>query len=135
MGIFDPEMQETIIALDRRVGSKPYLLSQIAFSEDLIPEAFQDSNDMCCVPRQLSALLNMDFGLICNEMSEVENKLYGESKWSEKGCTERMMTEFCELRNLGVCVMHNGNVLESLAGPNPIVCTLNENHLYFFTKI
>ena len=87
VGIIDPETQETIIALDRRVGSVPYLLSQIPFSEDLIPEAFQDSNDMCCVPRQLSALLNIDFGLICNEMSEVERNLYGESKWCEKGTT------------------------------------------------
>ena len=80
VGIINPETQETIIALDRRTGIAPYSLSQIAFSEDLIPEAFQDSNDMCCVPRQLAAVLGLDFGLVCNEMSETELKLYGESK-------------------------------------------------------
>ena len=49
----DPESRESVIALDRRVGTAPYLLSQIPFSEDLLPEAFQESDDMCCVPRQL----------------------------------------------------------------------------------
>jgi hypothetical protein len=77
----------------------------------------------------------MDFGLICNEMSEVEPKLYGESKWCEKGCTARMVIEFCKLRNTGVCIMHNGHVLESLAGPNPIVAALHENHLYFYRSM
>ena len=28
--------------------------------------------------------------------------------------------------------MHNGNVLESLTGPTPIVAALHENHLYFY---
>ena len=28
--------------------------------------------------------------------------------------------------------MHNGNVLETLAGPTPIVAALHENHLYFY---
>ena len=100
VGIIDPETQETIVHIDRRVGSKPYMLSTIPFSEELIPEAFQQSDDMCCVPRQLSAVLGLDFGLVCNEMSEVENKLYGEAKWCEKGCTPRMVVEFCKLRNL-----------------------------------
>ena len=31
VGIINPVTQETIIALDRRVGSMPYLLSQTAF--------------------------------------------------------------------------------------------------------
>ena len=132
VAIIDPDTQETIIAQDRRVGTMPYLLFQIAFSEDIIPEAFQDSNDMCCVPRQLSAFLGLDFGLICNEMSEIELKLYGESKWWDKGCTPRMVIEFCKQRNMGACIMHNGNVLESLAGQNPIVAALHENHLYFY---
>jgi len=80
VAIINPDTQETIIALDRRVGIAPYLLSQIPFAEDIIPEAFQDSSDMRCVPRQISALLRLDFGLICNEMNEIELKLYGESK-------------------------------------------------------
>lgn len=42
VGIIDPDTQETIIALDRRVGTAPYSLSQLPFSEDLLPEAFQD---------------------------------------------------------------------------------------------
>ena len=31
--------------------------------------------------------------------------------------------------------MHNGNVLESFAGPNPIVAALHENHLYFYKNM
>ena len=124
VGIIDPEKQETIIALDRRVGTAPYSLSQIPFSEDLLPEAFQDCEDMCCLPRQLSALLNLDFGLICNEMSEIEGTLYGVNSWSEKGCTPRMMIEFCKQRNLGASIMHNGSALETLPGPTPIVAAL-----------
>ena len=108
----DPDTAESVIALDRRVGTSPYSLSQIPFAEDLLPESFQDSNDMACVPRQLSALLGPDFGLICNEMTEIELKLYGESKWCDKGCTPRMVIEFCKQRNLGACIMHNSKVLE-----------------------
>ena len=128
----NPNTQETIIALDRRVGTAPYLLSRIAFSEDIIPEAFQNSNDMCCVPRQLSAVLGLDFTLICNEMNEIELKLYGESKWCDKGCTSRMVIEVCKQRNLEACTMHNRSVLEILPGPTPIVAALHENHLYFY---
>ena len=87
----DPDTRESVIALDRRVSAAPYSLSQIPFSEDLLPEAFQESGDMCCVPRQLSALLNLYFGLVCNEVSEVEGRLYGLSSRSEKGCTPRMV--------------------------------------------
>ena len=87
---------------------------------------------MCCVPRQLSALLNLDFGLICNEMSEIEERLYGLNSWSEKGCTPRMVIEFCKQRCLGVSIMHDGNILETLAGANPIVAALQQNHLYFY---
>jgi hypothetical protein len=90
---------------------------------------------MCCVPRQIAALLGLDFGLICNEMTEIELKLYGESKWCEKGCTPRMVIEFCKQRCLGACIMHNGNVLEALAGQNPIVAALHENHLYFYKNM
>ena len=90
---------------------------------------------MACVPRQLSPLLSLDFELICNEMTEIEPKLYGESKCCEKGCTSRMVIRFCKQRHLGGCITHNGSVLESLAGPNPIVAALHENHLYFYKGI
>ena len=87
---------------------------------------------MGCGPRQLSALLNLDFGLICNEMTEIEIKLYGKSSWCEKGMTPRMVIDFCKLRNLGCAIMHNGSVLETVAGPNPIVAALHENQLYLY---
>jgi len=41
----DPDTQETVIALDRRTGTAPCSLSQIPFSEDLLPEAFEDHSD------------------------------------------------------------------------------------------
>ena len=55
-----------------------------------------------------------------------------EIELNDKGWTQRMVIEFCKQRRLGACIMHNGNVLESLAGPTPIVAALHENHLYFY---
>ena len=77
----------------------------------------------------------MGFGLVRNQMSEVETKLYGESKWCEKGCTGRMVIEWCKLSNMGACIVHNGNVLESLAVPTPIVAALHESHSYFYKSM
>ena len=73
----DPDNGEMVVALDRRTGTAPYSLSQLSYSEDLCEEAFIDIDDMLCVARQISPLLNLDFGLVCNELTELERKLYG----------------------------------------------------------
>ena len=76
---------------------------------------------MCCVSRQLSALLVLETGIVCNEMRELEQKQYGMNSWSDNRCTPKMVIEFCKVGNLGVCIMHDGNVVETLAGPTLIV--------------
>ena len=127
-----PGTQETVVALDRRVGTAPYSLSQIPFSEELCPEAFQAADDMCCVPRQIAAVMNLDFGLICNEMSEIERALYNEDTWQTRGCTPRMVIRFAKQRSLGACSTHNGAGLETLPGKTPLVAAFHESHLYFY---
>ena len=123
-----------VVALDRRTGTAPYSLSQLSYSEDLCEEAFIDTGDMLCVPRQISTLLNLDFGLVCNELTELERKLYGVETWTEKSATPRMVIEFAKGRKLGACILHNGNVLETLPGNNrSLVAALHGNHLYSYS--
>ena len=131
----DLETQESVITLDRRVGVAPYSLSQIPFSHELLKEAFSDTSDMCCVPRQISILLNLDFGVVCNELAEIEANLYGNSTWTVKGCTPRMVIELCKKRSIGVCIMHNGHVIDTMPGPTPLVAALHESHLYFYQNM
>ena len=85
----DPDSGEMVVALDRRTGVAPYSLSQIPYPEDLCEEALIDCNDMMCVPRQIAAIVSLDFGRVCEELLEIERILYGKEEMAQKGlyCT------------------------------------------------
>ena len=68
------------VLLDRRVGMSPLSASELPFAEFLCAEAFVDRDDHSCEPRQISALLALDYGLVANELAEIELKLYGASR-------------------------------------------------------
>ena len=88
---------------------------------------------MLCVPRQVAAILSLDFGMVVEELQEIERILYGTEDMMEKGCTPRMVIEFARSRTLAASILHNGKVLESISGSNPpLVAALHENHLYFY---
>ena len=121
-----------VVALDRRVGMAPLSASELPLAEHLCAEAFVDRDDKCCVPRQIAAVLKLDYGLVCNELTEIERKLYGASCMDTQGCTPRMVSEFARGRGLGGAISHNSVQLELLPGPTPIVAALLEDHLYFY---
>ena len=51
--------------------------SELPFAEHLCAQAFEDHDDQLCVPRQVAALLVLDFGMNCNEFEALELKIYG----------------------------------------------------------
>ena len=53
-----------------------------------------DLDDMLCVPRQIAGILSLDFGMVCEELQEIERILYGKEDMMQKGCTPRMVIEF-----------------------------------------
>ena len=72
----DPDDGSMVVALDRRVGMTPLSASELPLAEHLCAEAFADRDDKCCVPRQIAAVLKLDYGLVCNELAEIERRLY-----------------------------------------------------------
>ena len=128
----DPDSGEMVVALDRRVGTAPLSASELPFAEHLCAEAFESHDDHLCVPRQVAALLALDFGLVCNEFEILEQKAYGTRDMHTKGCTPRLVLEFAKERGLGCAILHNGALLEQYPGPNPLVCALHADHLYFY---
>ena len=117
--------------LERRVGVKPSL-SQLPYADGLCQEAFEEHDDMLCAPRQIAAVLKLDFGIVCSQLDDVEQKVYGTSEWRERGCTGRMIIEYAREHGHGACVLHEDRVVSTLPGPNPLVCAIHENHCYFY---
>ena len=129
----DPDSGEAVVALDRRVGTAPLSVSDLPFADQLCPQAFEDRDDHACVPRQIAALLDLDIGQVAHEMTDLEQRLYGQVTWEDKGCTPRMVLEFARGRGIGAAIIHNGRQLEQVAGPNPLVASLHEDHLFFYS--
>jgi hypothetical protein len=60
--------------MDRRTGALP-TFSQFLFHDALCPEAFEDVPDKLCCPRQIAAVLRLDFGSVCNDLAVIERQL------------------------------------------------------------
>ena len=81
---------------------------------------------MACVPRQIASVLKRDFGEVCADMRTIERALYGDERWPDKGCTPNMVLEYARMHDLGAAVIHNEQVIESIAGKSqclPLPCT------------
>ena len=72
---------------------------------------------------------------LCNEVGETDRALHpGEENWRERGITPRMVLEFCRMNKLACAVVHNQEVIETLAGDRPILTyCVHENHCYFYS--
>ena len=130
----DPEsgQGESHVILDRRVGTLGS--GNFLFQDAFCKEAFEHHDDMACVPRQISAVLKRDFGEICDDMSIIERALYGDEQWPVRGCTPKMVLEYCRMHNLGCAVVHNEQIVESLPGKRPVLAfTVHENHCFFYS--
>ena len=74
---------------------------------------------MLCAPRQIAAVLKRDFGEVCSQMDDVEQRVYATGDWRERGCTARMIIEYARDGGHGACVLHEDRVVSTLPGPNP----------------
>ena len=88
---------------------------------------------MLCCPRQIAAVLKRDFGEVCSQLDDVEQRLYSTGDWRERGCTGRMVIEYAKAHGHGACVLHEDRVVETLPGPNALVCAIHENHSSFYS--
>ena len=123
---------ESHVILDRRVGTLGS--GSFLFQDAICKEAFESHDDMCCVPRQIAAVLKRDFGEVCEDMSIAERVLYGDEQWPEKGCTPNMVLEYAKMHSLGVAVIHNEQVIESIPGKRPVLAfAVHEHHCYFYS--
>ena len=116
--------------MDRRTGALP-TFSQFLFHDGLCPEAFEDVPDKLCCPRQIAAVLKLDFGTVCNDLATVERLLYQTETWEEEGVSPRMVIEYCRMNNYGCAVVHNEAVIETLAGRPVLAFTVHAAHSYF----
>ncbi len=115
----------------RRAAAKP-VFSHFLFSEAICDEAFEEHDDKLCCPRQIAAVLKLDFVAVCEDLLVIERGLYQTETWEEEGCTIEMIIAYTQMHGLGCCIVHNEQVLETRAG-NPILAfTMHEGHLYFY---
>ena len=85
-----------------------------------------------CIPRQMSAILNIDFGTIVNELDEIQRELYGPG--DRRGYLPAAVLEYAKLSGLACAVVHNGNTIEACEGNSPILCfCVLETHSYFYS--
>ena len=88
----DTGLAEAHVVLDRRVGARP-VFNQFLFADALCDEAFEEHDDKLCCPRQIASILNIDIGVVCEDLSTVERALYQRDTWEEIGCSPRMVLE------------------------------------------
>ena len=127
----DSGQAERHVILDRRVGTLGS--ANFLFQDAFCKEAFEHHDDMCCVPRQIAAVLKKDFGQVCEDMSIIERAVYGVEQWPNKGCTPKMVVEYAKMHDLGCAVIHNEQVIESIPGKRPVLAfAVHESHCYFY---
>ena len=127
----DSGQAESHVVLDRRLGTLGSAI--FLFQDSICKEAFEHHDDMACVPRQIASVLKRDFGAVCEDMSILERALYGDELWPDKGCTPNMVLEYARMHDLGAAVIHNEQIIESIAGKRPVLAfAVHENHCYFY---
>ncbi len=129
----DTGTAEAYTFLDRPTGTRP-VLANFLFPDALCEEAFEEHDDMLCCPRQMAAVLKLDIGNVCSDLSVIERILYQTDSWQEKGATPRMVLEYCRMHALGAAVVHNEAVVETLPGIPCLAFVVHENHTYFYKK-
>ena len=136
----DPETgeAEAHVILDRRVGAMPSISNNVLFQDAICPEAFEERTDNLCAPRQMAALLKLEIGEVCQQLTEVSEQLYGTEDWEDRGATPRMILEFCKKNGMGCAVVHNEAVVETLpgiGGAPTLAFAVHEAHCYFYKDV
>ena len=78
-----------VAAQDRRVGSVPLSPKELPFADHSCIQAFQTYEDKCCVPKEISASLDLESTLVANEMPDVEIFLDKSITWASTNGTCR----------------------------------------------
>ncbi len=79
------------VVLKRRMGVLlPASISRFLYPEAICREAFESHGDHLCCPRQIAAVLRLDFGEVVQELGEIEEALYQTSEMEERGCTPEL---------------------------------------------
>ena len=122
---------EMVVALGRRFSKIPLSPSELTFAEHLCPEAFEKHGEMLCVPRHVAALLALDFGLVCNELADLERRFYDKGEMLTSGWTARMVLECANQRGLDTAILYNVRQLDHISDPNLLVVAIRGKHMYF----
>jgi hypothetical protein len=131
----DPETNEAEahVVLDRRNRApRPLPSGCLLFQDAICEEAFVESQDNLRMPRQIAAVLRRDMGQVCIELTKASLQLYGTEVWEDQGATPRMVLEFCKNNAYGCVIVHNEEVIESLAGNPVLAFAVHEDHAYFY---
>ena len=126
---------------------KPEHFSHLSNSWAFDPSAF-DETDGNCVVHQLCCQLELDKSGVNELMEELQNELYGDATgtcggddifegchWSLKGCTARMLVEFCKRMGKNCHILWGNSLIESWVnekrkhGTNICACIWG-SHLY-----
>ena len=127
----DSGQAESHVVLDRRLGTLGS--ANFLFQDSFCKEAFENHDDMACVPRQIASVSKRDFGEVCEDMRIIERALYGDERWPDKGCTPNMVLAYARMHDLGAAVIHNEQVIESIPGKRPVLAfAVHESHCYFY---
>ena len=122
-----PETEVT----DRPLGTKA-ILSQLLFPEAICAAAFENYEDWTCCPTQLAQVTKDHFENVCLRLDVCEQTVYGTNTWRQRGCTAKMIFEYCRMLGLGCTCLHGEKVLETMTGQQPVIFTIWENHAYFY---
>ena len=121
------------VILDRRVGAKP-VLCQLPYADRICKEAFEEYDDHMCAVRQLAAVLKKNFADVYKDLSTIDEQLYGCSSMNTKGCTPRMVLEYCRQHGINCAIVHNDKLIEAYksTGRQMVSFCVHEDHLYFY---
>ena len=111
----------------RRLGANPSAI-QLQHINAVCSEAWNNSNDNLCCPRQIASILEINIADVCSIFDEIEHD------WLSKGgATPEMLIEFCNKKKLGCVILHNEEPLFPAQQGYPIIaCAIVENHAYFY---
>ena len=112
---------------ERPLGEGPARYSTLPFAESIVPAAFERHGDKLCSLRQLKAITD-----ICEpELRQLLADVCGPA-WTTKGVTSKELFEIAALLDRGAVCLHGSRVVETRAGPQPLVWTVWEGHMYAY---
>ena len=99
---------------------------QLYKHEAICKEAFETHNDEKCMPRQIAAVLGLEFQEVCNMMETIS-----QSFAQGRGCSPQDVYNFAEAYNYGMVCLHNKKPTLSRKGDPVLAFQVLGPHGYF----